>query len=215
MYTFLTAISLYSILLPSGMVFLLWRRLRLPYRIIAAFVLLTLCMETISYVLYQQGVNNMFIFHIYTYVEAIMVVSYFVSIYRGQRLRWLYIGLLAAFLLFSLFDSVYFERLGHYNSIQRAVECIWAVILFFIFYIELFNKSVVTNLSSYPHYWMTSGFLLYFAGTLFMQIIADTYLSTDLIAYNVWSIHSILNIFLNIIYTIVLWMGSRELTSER
>jgi hypothetical protein len=50
---------------------------------------------------------------------------------------------------------------------------------------------------------------------MFQNILTDTYQTTELIQFNIYDIHSYLNIFLNIIYTIVLWMANRELISER
>lgn len=211
----LAIISIFSILLPSGMVFFSLRRLTIPFYFVVALVLFTLVMEGTGYLLWAKGINNMPLFHLFTFLESICIGLYYFYIYRQRPIRWFFLAMLIAFLLFSAVNLLFWEKLTHYNSIQRSVECIWTIFLFFAFYIELFTTLSVTNLSRYSHYWMTSGFLLYFAGTLFLSIVGDTYVQTDLIRFNVFNIHSILNIFLNIIYTIVLWMGSRELISER
>ena len=206
---------MYSILLPGGMVFLLWRRLTLPFRVIGAMVLFTLAMEVLAYLFMIKGINNMPLFHLFTFGEATLFALYYYNIYRKRQLKWIYLALLGGFLLFSIVTVIVFERFYNYNSLQRSVESIWAILLCLIFYTDLFNQAKVTNLLHYPHYWMTSGFLLYFAGMLFLNILGDVVLTSDKLSFNAFHIHAILNIFLNIIYTIVLWMGSRELTSEQ
>ncbi len=206
---------MYSILLPSGMVFLLWQRLSLPFRVIGAMAIFTLCMESAGYLFMINGVNNMPLFHLFTYGEATLFALYFYNIYRKRQLKWIFLGMLAAFLLFSGITVIVFEHFYSYNSLQRSVESIWAILLCLVFYTDLFNQSKVANLLHYPHYWMTSGFLLYFAGTLFLNIVGNIVLTSYKLDFDAFHIHAVLNTFLNIIYTIVLWMGSRELTSEQ
>jgi len=190
------------------MVFFCWKRIALPYRILCVLVLLTLAMEGLGYFLLLKGINNMPLFHFYTYVEAILIAIYYYFVYHGRRIRWVYPGLLALFLIFSFINVLFNEQLTHFNSLQRSVECIWVLMLALLFFVDLFNRSEVPDLIRYPHYWMTSGFLLYFAGTLFFSMVGDIYLSSDKVGFNVFDIHSGLNIFLNLMYTTVVWMAS-------
>jgi len=212
----LNQISAYSILLPGGMVFFLWRALAPSYRALSTLVLFTLLMETIGKVTYELDINNMLLFRLYTYFEAVLLIFYYRRVFTTRELKLFCSIMLIAFLLFSVGNLFpwNWERFARHNSIQRGVECIWAIILCVVFYINLFNQSTVTNLTTYPHFWMTSGFLLYFAGTMFQSILMDTYQTTELIQFDISDIHACLNIFLNIIYTIVLWMASRESISE-
>jgi len=208
---------MFSILLPGGMVFLFRKRLSLPLRIISALVIFTMLMEILGFSLYKAKMNNMVFFRAYTYVEATFLFFYYRSIITTPRLKAFHLFIFIAFLLFS-FANLFpwdWENFAHHNSIQRGAECIWAIVLLITFYINIFNTSTDIDLLRYPHFWMTSGFLLYFAGTMFQSILMDTYQTTELIQFDISDIHSYLNIFLNIIYTIALWMGSRALTSVR
>jgi hypothetical protein len=152
---------------------------------------------------------------LFTYVEALLVFLYFSSTKPTTPIRYTYAVTFLIFFIFSVTNSIYDPELENYNSLQRAVECIWVMLLSALFYIDIFNRSHITDLSKSPHFWMTSVFLIYFAGMLFMNIIGDTYNRTDLIKYNVWAIHSVLNSILNITYTLTLWMDSRASTLER
>lgn len=199
------------------MVLLFWRRFSFSYKILSILVFFTLVMEILVYTFYSLGINNMLLFRLYTYVEAALLIIYYRSILKTPRQQHFCLFMISAFLLFSVVNLFpwNWENFMHHNSIQRGAECIWAIVLFIVFYISVFNDAVVINLLRYPHFWMISGFLLYFAGTMFQNILTDTYQTTELIQFNIYDIHSYLNIFLNIIYTIVLWMASRESTSEQ
>jgi hypothetical protein len=204
-----------SILLPGGMAFFCRERIRGAYTFISAIVVFTVIMETVTYIFKLMGTNNMPLFHLYTYGEATFIALYYYRLYSQRKIRRVYLVMLVVFLVFSLVALIAQRNLYEFNSLQRSVECVWMIILALIFYSDLFNKSNVPNLLKYPHYWLVSGLLLYFAGTFFLNIVGQIAIMSNEFGYNAYDIHSVLNIFLNIIYTIVLWMGSRELTSER
>jgi fatty-acid desaturase len=89
------------------------------------------------------------------------------------------------------------------------------MILSIAFFINIFQQSTIVNLLEYPGFWLVSGLLLYFAGTFFMNIVGQVVLYEKVLGFDVYDIHSFLNIFLNIIYTIALWMSSRRLISAQ
>ena len=211
----ITEISLFSILLPSGMVFFTWNRLLLPLKIICCFILFTFLLEIISSYLMFKGINNMPLFHLFTFGESVFLVLYFQLLSRNKIFRLLITIFLISFLIYSICSVIFVTSLYAHPSSVRYIECILQMILCLFFFADLFGKSEVKNLLYFPHYWMASGLLLYFSGTFFMNIVSDSDLVSDEIGFDVYTIHSILNIFLNIIYTIVLWLGSKESISVR
>lgn len=217
----LTDISLYSILLPSGMVFFRWKINDIPVRIIRALILFTLFIEVFSecYIsdLYQTNnlKNNMFLYHIFTFCEGILLTLYFRTFFQQKWIRNMLLIILTLFSILVLLNIWLWEPLDDYPSIPRMVECILMMVLSIIFFMNVFQQSTVTNLIEYPHFWLVSGLLLYFAGTFFMNLVGQTVLDKKKLGFDVYDIHSFLNIFLNIIYTIVLWMSSKRLISEQ
>lgn len=213
--SYLAAISLYSILLPSGMVFLRWFRLPLSLRIVSVFILLKLVLESVSYGFFLMGKNNMMLFHAFTFIEHIFLILYFRSLFDKPVVRRILELIMVLFLVFSALNLLFWTPLDNPPSMQRSFECIIGMLLCIYFFVDLFLKSHVTDLAKYPHYWMVSGFLLYFAGTFFLNIVGDIAIATNELSFDAYDINSVLNTFLNIIFTIVLWMGSRESTSEQ
>jgi len=211
----LQEISLYSILLSCGMVFFVWNRLLSQLKILALFILFTLLLESIAKSFQLSGINNMPIFHLFTFGESIFLVFYFRSLTENKVYRNVALIVLGAFLIFSICSVVFWVSLNAHPSTVRYIECILQMVMCLFFFADLFQKSEVKNLIYYPHYWMVSGFLLYFSGTFFMNLTGDIAVMTKQMGFNGYVIHSILNIFLNIIYTIVLWLGSKESISVR
>jgi hypothetical protein len=211
----LADISLFSILLPSGMVLFRWPRLPLSLKFIGIFILIKLILEFTAEFYLRQDTNNMFILHIYTFVEHIFLILYFRSLYEQKIVKHVLTGLMVAFLSFSVINVLKWEPLDTLPSTQRSIECIIGMLLGLYFFIDLFQKSNVTNLARYPHYWLVSGFLLYFAGTFFLNIVGDVAITTNQLSYDAYDIHAVVNTILNIIFTIVLWMGNKALTSEQ
>lgn len=206
-------ISLFSILLPSGMVFFTWKHLSRSLRIIAIFILFTLLLETASKYHHIEGKNNMYLFHLFTSTEMIFLTFYFRSLFQGNLVKRMLEVLLIGFLAFSVWNVYNNEPLHVFPSRQRYTECILIILVSMYFFIQLFQRSQVTNLTTYPHYWLVSGFLLYFAGTFFLNIVGDIAINTNKLGFFAYDIHSVLNIFLNITYTLALWLNRRTSTS--
>ena len=211
----LSYVSLFSILLPSGMVFFTWNKLSYSLKIICGFILLTLTLEIIAERLNASGINNYVIFHLFTFAGSIFLMLYYHSLIQNKIYRNLALIIIISFLLFSIISIIFWVSLNAHPSMVRYIECILQMVLCLFFFADLFKKSEVKKLLYYPHYWMVSGFLLYFSGTFFMNIVGDIEIVPDQLGFDVYIIHSILNIFLNIIYTIVLWLGSKESISVR
>lgn len=218
---YLADISTYSILLPSGMVFFRWKRVDIPITIIRILVLFTLILDAFSeyyiselYISETQK-NNMFLFHIFTLFEGILLILYFRTFFQQKWVRNTLLTLLLAFSTLTIVSLKIWEPIDSYPSITRSVECLMIMILSILFFVNLFQQSTVSNLIQHNHFWLASGLLLFFAGTFFMNIVGQLVLQKNNLGFNVYDIHSFLNIFLNIIYTIALWMSSRRLISAQ
>ncbi len=215
----LNEISTYSILLPSGMVFFRWKKKDISITIIRILILFTLLLDAFSqyYIsdFYKSDgqKNNMFLFHIFTLCEAVLLILYFRSFFQQKWFRNALLLLLLGFSILTILNVCFWEPIDFYPSITRMTECIIMMILSILFFVNLFQQSAVLKLVQYNHFWLVSGLLLFFAGTFFMNIVGQLVLQKNNLGFNIYDIHSFLNIFLNIIYTIALWMSSRRLIS--
>lgn len=154
--------------------------------------------------------NNMFLFHIFTFLEGSILIIYYRLFFESKKIKILVLFFLVGFVSLCFSDILLFGSLKVYPSVPRTGECILIILLSVFFFINLFNKSEVVELVNYPHFWMVSGYLLFFAGTFFMNIVGRLLNVRNDLGFNLYDIYYYLNIFLNIIYTITLWLGSRK-----
>ncbi len=166
--------------------------------------------EVINSIHMHHGINNMYVFHIYSYIEFIVISFIFYSLYKTKTYK---IGVIFSVLLFysfSILNVIKWESFNDFNSNQFAFE---AVLIFFYcigYYTELMQKPSVIHLEKSPEFLLVSGYFIYFSGTFMLFISSKELLMTNNEGY--WILNSVLNIMLNTIYTIVLWQGKTKST---
>jgi hypothetical protein len=198
------------------MVFFSWRRLSLELKVICIFIIFSILLEAVTTYLRLNLLNNLPYFHIFTWVENILLSSYFYMIYQKKIARMTVVSVALLFILFWLVGAIsYPESLYMMPRDSRMTECVIMMIFCIYFYFELFLDSRMVNLTRYPHYWLVSGFLLYFAGTFFLNLVGDMAIDMAQLGFYGYDIHSILNIFLNLIFTLTLWIGRKASISAQ
>lgn len=220
---YLYYISIYSILLPCGMAFFNIRKNGFNRSLfsLAFLVFFILAINLIN--LYYLSIpvkdsvekNNMFLFHIYTLIEGVLLVYYYSLFFESMKIKLLLMIFSVGFLSICLIDIFMWDTIKSYPSIPRTIECVLIILVSIFFYMNLFHKSEIVDLIYYPHFWMVSGYLLFFAGTFFMNIVGKLVNEKNPLGFDLYVIYYYLNIFLNIIYTITLWLGSRRLVLAR
>jgi len=172
-------------------------------RILYAFVLFLLVVEIVARILFELGMNNMFIFHVYSFGE----VAFLSLIYRNlsNSQRWKKI-ILSGFLLFqtlSIINLLFLDDITHFNSVQRYFEMFFIFVLLAGYIVQGLGTSLQKRITNDPAMVLTLGLLIYFWGTFYLFIFGKEILSDA--HNNYWIIHGIFNIFLNGVYAVVFW----------
>lgn len=197
-----------SILLPTISGAFNYRRLFSFARILYFFVLFTFGVELSARILYEFDINNMFLFHFFSFGE----VTFLCLIYRNliPDERWKrYI--LQGFILFqtiSILNLLFFEDITHFNSVQRYFEMLIIYTLLAKFILRAITEEARKPFLKDPAILLTLGFMIYFLGTLFLFIYGNDILSGDL--NNYWIVHGVFNIFLNLIFSLVFFAARIE-----
>ena len=151
--------------------------------------------------------NNMPVFHIYTYIEFGFISLIYFHIAESRVWRRSIIMLASGFLIFSLINLLLFEGIMEFNSNQCYVECLIVFIYCIAFYAQLMRKAENVYLERQPMFWFTSASLLYFSGTLILFLMYN-HVSEESFKYY-WNVNSVLNLFRNFCYVMVLWLGRK------
>lgn len=198
-------IAIYSVIVPLISAIINFKTITNTLKILGVFVFVIAIFEIVNNIHMRYGINNMYIFHIYSYIEFIVISFIFHKLFKTKKLK---IGVFIAsvlFYLFSILNLIYWESFNDFNSNQFAFE---AVIIFFYcigYYTELMTKSSIIHLEKSPEFILVSGYFIYFSGTFMLFISSKELLLTNNEGY--WILNSVLNILLNTIYTVVLWRG--------
>ena len=201
-------LSVISILAPTALGAALFKILPRELRILAVFVFVTCLLEAVAYVASILYVNNLVLFHVFTYIEFGCISFMYFSLFRRIRMvRYAILVLSAIFLILSTYLLLAREYFDHYNSLQRVVEHS-IVLMYVLFFFFLFSKrSPEERFLLKPYFILSCGFLIYFSMTFIVLLDANHYI--ELNNFFNWSVHSVLNIFLNGVYFIVLWIGGK------
>jgi hypothetical protein len=199
---------MYSIIAPVVIGAIFYFKLPGALKILCWLLFATLIMEGIGLWLFQLKVNNLFIFHLYSYIEFGLITLIYYQLSTNQMWKRLLVITFFVFLLFSGVVLAFYQGLDSFNSLQRNAEGIILMVYFFAFIRQysLFESRRRKLLK--PFFWLTYGYFIYFAGTIFLFIFANEILSDKMNDY--WTIHGVFNIFLNIIYAVVLISSLRS-----
>ena len=196
----LNLISAYSIIAPILIGAIYLRSYSLVIRLLFFFVCLTGVLELASGIFMAYGINNLVFFHVHVYLEFTFIALIFFLTFDSITWRAITLGCAAIFYVYSAFNAIFYEAVDLFNSNQRYVEGL--MILFFCtgYFISLMRRPVHRYLEKQPMFWLTSGFLIYFAGTLYLFLVSKELMAINKLQY--WTIHSVLNIGLNAIYVL-------------
>lgn len=172
----------------------------LPFalKILFVFLLIMGGLELISTILSFNQVSNLAFFHAFAYIEFTAIAFIFFFSYDSVFWRGVSMIFLAGFLVFSVVNNIYYEPVDGFNTNQRYVEGMLAIILCAGYYISLLRRPVHRYLERQPMFWLASGWLIYFAGTLYLFLFSKELLAMD--TYQWWTIHAVLNIGLNLVF---------------
>lgn len=202
-------VSTFSILAPAIAGAIFYSRLLTVLRILYFFILTTLALEIITRILFEYGMNNLFLFHAYSFIEFSIIALIYYRLSPNKLWRKLILRIFILFQTYSMVSLLFFENVSRFNSIQRYTEMGLLSILFLTYLLIRKRELAGLPLHKDPLIVLTAAWLIYFGGTLYLFIYGNEVLEQD---NRYWIIHGIFNIFLNISYTFVLWLGRVRLS---
>ena len=160
--------------------------------------------------------NNLPIFHSYSYLEFGVIAFIFHQKLRSVPWKNVIKLISVIFYVFSIINLILWESIWVFNSNQRFLEGVLIFIILISFFIQLMRNAEDVYFERNSYFWLATGFLFYFTGTLFVFLFEkkfiDYYLASpkvDFIDYHGY-IHGVLFIILNLHYTVFLWMREKK-----
>ena len=134
-------------------------------------MLLWLCTTVLAVYLYKYaGVkNNLFIFHISTPMEFVIVSLLYKNAISSDRLKKLITIMIPLFVVTSIVMSAFIERPDTNNSYMVIVQSIVLTFYSLFFLRETLLLQQVRVLQYYPMFWISVGILFYYVGILLVE----------------------------------------------
>ncbi len=197
-------------------------RLTLPQKLIWILMIYTLVGEIFAfwyvyvYDIPPETKNNLPMFHFYSYVEYGVIAFIFYK--KANNITWkrIIIALSIIYYGFSIINVLNWESIWVFNSNQRFVEGILIFIILVGFFVQLLRNVEDVYFERNPYFWLSTGYFIYFAGTLFAFLFEKKFTEyalampkEDFIDYH-GNIHGVLFILLIIHYSLFLWLKKKN-----
>lgn len=201
-------LSLISNILPISVILFVFKKLPVALKILAMYISVSGIMDLTTFILFQNSINNMVVYHLHTFVELLSLSGVYFYMFRSRvMIRRFIVFASVGFLIISGFSLIKWEGLTEFNTIQRMTEYIILMFYFVMFFSSAINSKRAPFLELHPYFVLTMGLFIYFSGTLLIFLNANHFIELGIVDF--WMIHGLLNVFLNITYTVVLWNGSK------
>lgn len=208
-YKILTYFSACSLLVPISISLAKFRTLSARHRLFFVYLLICLFSEAISFLFIQYNVNVNYVLNVFTVIEAICLCSIFYFLFTPVVLKLTVIVLAILYFLFSISNYYYFSGIQSQDDIISTVESVLMILLSCSYFYRLLVELNVPRLESFSFYWINLGIAIYFSASFFLFMFGDFLNRCEIkTAYVLWSIHLIINIACNSLFSIGIWKAS-------
>jgi hypothetical protein len=147
----------------------------LYYLIFAAIVNTTATITT------WNKIPNLWLLHIYTALESFLLLYYFKLIILNKKIRSVVGILLWTFPFFCVINFVFLQSMNNFNTYTRPIEAIIIIALCAVYWLYENEEDSEKPWGNIPNNWFVSGIMLYFAGSFFMFLLANYFISPQAI----------------------------------
>ena len=200
-------VSAYCELIPALLAFSKIKNATRDYLLLATLVwvgtAIALLARFVGSFLHQP---NLFLLHIYTIVDFILLSLIFKPVLPKFLSRLLLFG----FPVFATINSIFFEHLKTENVLNRSLSAIILMFYALSFFTKTLREMKILNLEKEPLFWISVGILFYNAASFFIFLFNHYLTASRDLWFTYFGIHAIFTILLYICYTIALWVQPKQ-----
>lgn len=194
-------ISSASIILPMIISLMRVKFLRKPYYPVVIYVWVTGFVEAAAkYVKYGLHESNNLLYNCQTILEFTLISLIFYYVFDRDFLKKGILLLITLFIPIALVLIV--ENPFYFNENLNGTSGLLLILITLTYFYRLLQNMSIPILSHSAMFWISSGVLLYFSGTIFVYIFSSVVFENNM---PLWSINLYLNILFHIMLTIGIW----------
>jgi len=111
----------------------------------------------------DRGINNMYLYHIFSLFEFIVVMFYALFLFASRKLRRFLLGVAIFYFIYWNVNIGLWESLLEFNSNSASIACLLIIIVCGLYFLSLNDKKELLYFQKLPSFWIMSGFLFYCA----------------------------------------------------
>jgi hypothetical protein len=142
-------------------------------RSLFVYLILSSLLNLTAILLATHHRSNLWVLHLYTAVEAVLLLRFYERILAGPMIRLMIRTMMVLFPLACLADVVLLEPLSSFNTFPRSLEAILFILLSGAYWLDKRNESEDLYWAENPINWMISGLLLYFASDFLLFLCSN------------------------------------------
>ena len=180
-------------------------------RVFGIYVIVKTVTELTNISLGLNGVNNMPVANLFTLFEFVFLGWYYSRVLKIPELTRLFPWMAGGFAILVFVNAQFIEGWLTFNTYPLWIASVFIISICILFLFKLFKELKVFHLEHDPLFWISSGLLFYFSGTLFLFITSHYYYNTEQgLHLQVWSINHFLNILVNILIAVGFYYEQRK-----
>ncbi|MDQ3049770.1 MAG: hypothetical protein M3Q95_02675 [Bacteroidota bacterium] len=197
----LAYISGFSILLPAITGLLKFPQAGKAMRVIIGYLLICLMVECIAMYMNSIKMNNNLVGDLFYITEGLIFISFFYLVYDEKEFAIPAVLLALVYFAYGLFTTFVDPGYLEYNGNFRAAESLMIQALTAYALIKI-SKQENLQLLQNPEFWISAGLFIYFSVNIAVFFTAEFLFENNvMLMRKTWLIHSVVNIFANLIFT--------------
>lgn len=192
----------------------LYRNLKPELRIFSWFLFLSGVIQAVSLIMWFMNRNNMPLLHFYVAAGFLLLALFYHHILRdfiGKRLMFF---LIAGFLAFTTFNSLFIQSIFTFNSYARTLESV-LIIIFSLSTLMLAQHEVMSKSGKHEFgslNWINSGLFIFYASNILIFYFGESLINFFPSYMNryTWVAHSFFSVIMYTCFFVGLWKSQKN-----
>lgn len=197
---FVTLVVPLSILLPILLAFLNYDKLQSASRLLFSYLIVSGLINLIAIILVRFKMTNLPLLHIYTIVEAVLILSYFRVIFADPFIKKVLSVIIILFPIICVLNFTFLQSIKTFNTYTRPLE---AIIITFFCLLYFYKSGFTENWIHKPINWFNMGILIYFPVACIIFILSNYLVFVRMnkpMNSMIWNLHAVFVMFLYLIW---------------
>lgn len=200
-------LSTYSVILPLIVGLLSIRRLQTIQRYILALVIFSILVELAATLIGRLlHLRNLPLLHVFSAVQFTLLWLIFAKRLIPPFSKKFFSWVLIAFWAFAIISAIWIDGIFNFNAHARSFGAILIIFFCLSYFYQRLIKLDLENLEADPLFWIVTGSLIYYSGSLILFIISNYFLADQAMSFSMWGVHGIFNTLNNLFFMIALWV---------